>query len=237
MAPALITLADAPLNGESDEQLLRRLARAAVLIPGVEAASCSLLDADAHPVQTTATSDVAGQLELIQGDVREGPGTDSWRTRKPLTNVDLTHQHSRVRWPHFTPRAVEAGVTTVTALPLRHDDRSLGALTLHHPQGALLPEHLRWSTLLADATTAGLDHRNALRQATNREQQLQHALNSRVLIEQAKGILAERLDCTVGDAFDLLRHHARRNHLKIADVAAEIVHSPPGSGPFPRPGR
>ncbi|MGW2228673.1 GAF and ANTAR domain-containing protein [Streptomyces formicae] len=234
MAPALVALAAASPHGESDEQLLRRLAATAARIPGVDAAGCSTVDETGQPEETAASSDVAADLERVQGELSEGPGPDSRRIRKTLANVEMPHPHSRLRWPHFAPRALQAGYPLVTTLPLCHHGRAIGSLTLYCRGGALRPEQLRWSALLADATAAGLGHRDALRQAGIREQQLQHALKSRVLIEQAKGVLAERLECTVDDAFDLLRHHARRNRLKLTQVAGEIVNSPATAGPFPR---
>ncbi|MFJ2771751.1 ANTAR domain-containing protein [Streptomyces sp. NPDC087300] len=237
MAPALVALANAPARGENDEQILRRLAAAAARIPGVDAAGCSITDDTGRPVLLAASNDIAGELEEVQRELVEGPGLDSRRIRKVLANVEMDHPHSRLRWPHFAPRVLQAGFPVLTTLPLNHHDRAIGSLNLYYRQGTLPREHLRWSELFADATATGLGHRDALRQAGVREEQLQNALDSRVLIEQAKGVLAERLDCTVGDAFDLLRHHARRNRLKLVQVAAEVVNNPATGGPFPRPER
>lgn len=91
--------------------------------------------------------------------------------------------------------------------------------------------------LLTTATAIGLAHLNALHEARVREQRLQGALDSRILVEQAKGILAERFDCTVDEAFERLRHYARTNRLKLLAVARETVDGPPTSGPFHRPPR
>jgi len=149
--------------------------------------------------------------------------------------VDAPHAQPRTRWPRFTRRALDAGFTAVTALPLRSHDRLLGTLNLYHQHGALHREDVCWCQLLAAAAALGLAHHDLLREARCRGEQLQGALDSRVVIEQAKGILAERLDCPVQDAFALLRRHARTNRMKLTDLCAQIIDGPADAGPFPRP--
>ncbi|MFI6644370.1 ANTAR domain-containing protein [Streptomyces sp. NPDC050504] len=233
-APALLDLVDASLRDEDGARVLQRLTQLAARLPGVDAASCSLADHDGHLLRTAASSTAAHQLERLQDELREGPCLDSRLISKPLTDVPITHPHSRVRWPRFTPSALKAGFAAVTALPIRHDQRVWGSLNLYHRHGALLPADVREGQLLATATAICLLHQDSLRASQERERQLRTALDSRVLIEQAKGILSERLECSVTDAFDLLRRHARSNRMKLVELAHVIVHSPPGTGPFPR---
>ncbi|MFS8198730.1 GAF and ANTAR domain-containing protein [Streptomyces sp. CWNU-52B] len=234
VAANLLTLADAPTRGENEENLLRRLARVTALVPGVEAAACSLLAPEGLPGHMAASDERTRRLECLQAELREGPCLDVSRGEGPLTNVPMTHPHSRTRWPRFTSRVLAEGFTAVTALPLTHRDRPLGALDLYHQHGRLEPSGIRWAQLLADATAVGLAHRDVLRDALVRADQLQHALNSRVVIEQAKGILAERFDCDVQAAFERLRSHARTNRMKLADLAVLIVANPSDGPPFPR---
>ena len=234
-AGVLLTLADARLRGEGEEAFLSRLARDAARVPGVDAAGCHLTGTDSRPRSQGASNEAAGQLERVQLELREGPCIETARSSTPLTNVPMLHAHSRTRWPRFTRRVLDAGFTAVTALPLRSHDRLLGTLNLYHQLGALHRDDVRWCQLLAAAAALGLAHHDLLQEARRRGEQLQGALDSRVVIEQAKGILAERLDCPVQDAFALLRRHARSNRMKLTDLSAQIIGGPADAGPFPRP--
>ncbi|MDQ1036205.1 GAF domain-containing protein [Streptomyces sp. V3I8] len=236
VAANLLALADAPARGEDEAHLLRRLAQVTVLVPGVEEAACSLLGPAGAPGPMAASDGRARRLERLQAELREGPCPDvsRGRSRKPLADIPLSHPQNRTRWPHFTSRALVEGFTAVTSVPLVHQERTLGALDLYHQHGRLGPSGIRWALLLADATAVGLGHRDVLRDALGRADQLQTALNSRIVIEQAKGILVERFDCDLKEAFDRLRGHARTNRMKLADLAALIVASPADSPPFPR---
>ncbi|WP_406369033.1 GAF and ANTAR domain-containing protein [Streptomyces sp. NBC_00647] len=230
--PTLLDLADAPVREENCESVLQRLAEAAALLPGVESAACFLTDAEGTITHGAASDGIALQLNSVQADLTEGPGLDSCRTAKPLANVSMDHPHTRTRWPRFASHAAGVGVTAVTAVPMRYLDRNLGALNLYHRHRAQSTVDARAGRLLADAAAIGLSHRALLDDLRSRERQLRVALESRVIIEQAKGLLAERLNCTVDDAFDLLRHHARSHQVILADVARAVVHDPT-EGPFP----
>ncbi|WP_314410885.1 GAF and ANTAR domain-containing protein [Streptomyces kroppenstedtii] len=234
LAANLLTLVDAPARGESEDHLLRRLTHVMVRVPGVEAAACSLIGPEGGPWRMAASDDRSRRLECLQAESRVGPLLDVSCGRGPLANIPMSHPHSRTRWPRFTSRALAEGFTAVTALPLAHRDRPLGALDLYHQYGRLEPSGIRWARLLTDAAAVGLAHRDLLRDALVRSDQLQNALNSRVVIEQAKGILAERLDCDLQEAFEQLRGHARANRMKLTDLAALTVGNPSDSSPFPR---
>ncbi|MBQ0853476.1 GAF and ANTAR domain-containing protein [Streptomyces sp. BH-SS-21] len=234
LAANLLALVDAPAQGESEEHLLRRLARVTSLVPGVEAAACSLIGPEGTPWRMAATDERTRRLECLQAESRVGPCLDIARGKGPLANIPMSHPHSRTRWPRFTSRALSEGFTAVTALPLVHQDRALGALDLYHQHGGLGPAGIRWARLLADATALGLAHRDVLRDALVRGDQLQNALNSRVLIEQAKGILTERLGCDLQEAFEQLRGHARAKRMKLVDLAALVVADASDTSAFPR---
>lgn len=232
--PMLLHLADVPVREENSETVLQRLADAAARLPGVESAGCILTAADGAVVHSAASDGMGKRLTAIQVELGEGPALDSCRIAKPLANVPVGHPHTRTRWPRFAAQAVGVGVTAVTVLPLRYGDSTLGALNLYHGRGAQPPVDVDTGQLLADAAAIGLAHRAMLDELRSRERELSAALNSRVIIEQAKGLLAERLNCTVDDAFDLLRHHARSRQANLTDVARAVVHDPT-EGPFPAP--
>ncbi|MET7698868.1 GAF and ANTAR domain-containing protein [Streptomyces sp. NPDC005485] len=235
-AEALLALAAAPHQGEDEGDLLRRLACSAVHVTGADAAGCSLADGGAgRPHRLAGSDDIAVQLEHDQVELQEGPGLDTVRSGRPLTDLPMVRTHGRIRWPRFTRRALDAGFTALSALPLTHQDRVFGALVLYHRQGVMHPEDVRWSRLLADAAGVGLAHRSVLHEAQCRTEQLQAALHSRIAIEQAKGMLAERLGCTSTEAFALMRRHARTHRVKVTDLSAEIVRGPADTGPFPKP--
>ncbi|WP_221347986.1 ANTAR domain-containing protein [Streptomyces beigongshangae] len=234
VAANLLVLVAAPARGEDEERLLRRLAHVTALVPGVAAASCNLLGPSGLPGHSAGSDDRARRLGRLQAELREGPSLDVSRDMRLLADVPLGDPRGRTRWPRFTGRAVSEGFTAVTALPLAGQDRTLGALALYHRHGQLELSGIRWAQLLADATAVGLSHRDVLRDALVRADQLQNALNTRIVIEQAKGILAERFDCELQEAFDRLRGHARSHRMKLADLAALIVENPSGCPPFPR---
>ncbi|MBC9714791.1 GAF and ANTAR domain-containing protein [Streptomyces sp. TRM66268-LWL] len=233
-AAVVLDLTDVPVREDDPVVALQRLADAAARLPGGVAAGCGFAGCDGGIAQTAAGDEIGRRLEEAQSRLREGPCLDSRRTGKPLANVPMAHPHSRARWPRFAPRAVDAGITAVTALPLRYGGRVLGSLDLYHRHSPRPRVDVRAGRILADAAAIGLAHRELIDEHREREGQLQTALDSRVIIEQAKGLMAERLHCTVDDAFDLLRHDARRRQMKLTDLAHSVVHDPNGE-PIPLP--
>ena len=192
-----------------------------------DAASAGLLLADPHGqlhyMASSATS--VRLLELFQLQYQEGPCLDCFRTGAPVVNTDL-HQAGQ-RWPLFAPRAVEAGFQSVHAFPLRHRQNVIGALNLFSTDtGRLEPTDVSIIQCLADIATIGLLQERSVRSAELLTEQLQSALNSRVTIEQAKGVLARTHGTDVDAAFQLMRAYARRNHHRLSDVARAVVTDP-----------
>ncbi|WP_438292628.1 ANTAR domain-containing protein [Streptomyces sp. HUAS TT7] len=233
-AASLLALADPALQAD-DDCLLHQLAGVALHTPGVTATSCSLTGPSSRAAHIAASDEGAAHMERLQHELAEGPCRDTLRTSKPLTNILLGHPQSRTRWPRFSHHALDAGLPAITTLPIHVADDVAGTLNLYHQPGALRPADVTWARLLIRATAIGLHHRHALEDVLHRNEQLQNALDTRVLIEQAKGILAERFDCSPADAFTRLRDHARRRHLKVTALAAQIVTNSPATGPFSRP--
>ena len=169
-----------------------------------------------------ATSTGAEHLELYQLQTREGPCVDSVRSGEPVVVTDL-HQATN-RWPSFAPRAVAAGFGSVHAFPMRLRGRVVGALNVFGEEIAALDEtDARVIQALADVATISLLQERALAAASTLTQQLQGALSSRILIEQAKGVIAASNNVTLRQAFESLRRYARSHHVLLSDLAARVV--------------
>ncbi|MDP1820282.1 MAG: GAF and ANTAR domain-containing protein [Acidimicrobiales bacterium] len=170
----------------------------------------------------TSSSDAMRVLELFEVQAQEGPCLDCYRTGRPVLNHVLAADGGR--WPRFTAEALEAGFQSVQALPLRLRGNIIGALNMFHTdQEALAEGEAEIAQAFADvATIAILQHRAGLEGQVMNEQ-LQQALNSRVLIEQAKGVTAERAGLSIDEAFRALRSHARNHNLGLVSVAQGVI--------------
>jgi len=176
-----------------------------------------------HYVASSAES--VKLLELFQLQYREGPCLDCYHTGEPVVNADLGAASER--WPHFAPRAVEAGFRSVHAFPLRHKRKVIGAMNLFSTEpGSLEPPDARIIQSLADIATIALLQERTIRSGEILTEQLQRALNSRIMIEQAKGALARIHGIDVNLAFDLMRRYARANHHRLVDVAQAVLTDP-----------
>ena len=190
----------------------------------VETAAAGLLLADhrGHLQFMAASTEEARLLELFQVQIHEGPCQDAFRSGSAVLNADLTHADDR--WPLFAPRAVSAGYRSVHAFPLRLRSEVIGALNLFGVgHGRLDPDDALIIQALADVATIGILQERSIHRGEVLTEQLQSALNSRVVIEQAKGVIAQRYEVGVSDAFDLLRSYARRTRQRLVDVAAVVV--------------
>jgi GAF domain-containing protein len=185
-----------------------------------------LLAGPRQRLQLMAASDErAEMLELFQVQAKEGPCQDCYRTGVPVVNVDLSTASDK--WPLFAPRAVAAGYRSVHAFPLRLRDQVIGALNLFGAEvGDIAPGDVRVIQALADVATIGLLQARALRDSEMLTEQLQSALNTRIVIEQAKGMLAQIHGCTPDQAFDLLRTYCRRRSARLSEVALSVVEDP-----------
>ena len=193
----------------------------------VDAKAAGLLLADHNGrLQVMAASDEqAEMLELFQVQAREGPCQDCFREGAAVVNADLNTASDR--WPLFAPRAVAAGFNSVHAFPMRLRQEVIGALNLFGGgAGTLQPSDIRVVQALADVATIGLLQERALRRSEVLTEQLQTALNSRIVIEQAKGALAQIHDCTPDVAFELLRTFCREHQLKLGVVAQAVTTDP-----------
>ncbi|MEU7578123.1 ANTAR domain-containing protein [Streptomyces sp. NPDC041068] len=166
-------------------------------------------------------------LELSALRQGEGPCLESCRSGVALPDVDLGGAEVAARWPRYTAQARAAGFAAVQALPLRHGaaggERVVGALGLFHVEGRLGADRFAFAQTLADLAAAVILRQRSLERSDVQRGQLQAALTSRVVIEQAKGVLAERWQCSVDQAFMALREYARARRLRLAEVARQVV--------------
>jgi GAF domain-containing protein len=168
------------------------------------------------------THESARLLELFELQQQEGPCLDCFATGQVIANIDLATATDR--WPVFTQAAREVGFGTSHAVPLRLRRQVIGALNLFTTgRRSLSDEHLAVAQGLADIATIGLLHERAVRDQVTLSEQLQTALHSRILIEQAKGILSAQAGTNVKSAFALMRTHARRTGEPLTTLAAAVV--------------
>jgi transcriptional regulator with GAF, ATPase, and Fis domain len=171
-----------------------------------------------------SSSERAHLLELFELMNEQGPCLDCFRTGTRVLAADLGDGEGR--WPLFTGEAVAAGFRSAHSLPLRFRSQVIGALNLFRLQPGLLDEPaLAGAQAMADIAAISILQERTLRDARVLAEQLQRALNSRVVIEQAKGVLAERAKINLDEAFDLLRTHARSHSLRLHDVATAVISS------------
>ncbi|WP_277049804.1 GAF and ANTAR domain-containing protein [Ruania albidiflava] len=173
----------------------------------------------------TAVPPAVMELEKYQETHNEGPCRSAYESGVLVAVGDLSHE---VRWPGYRQVAAEVGIHAVAALPLRLQSaaKTVGALNLYHEEARpWTVEDLDAAQMLANMATAYLINASDHHKQVELSEQLQHALDNRVIIEQAKGMLAESNQISPEAAFEMLRQHARSNNLKLSDVAAAIVHT------------
>ncbi|MGH8880759.1 MAG: GAF and ANTAR domain-containing protein [Stackebrandtia sp.] len=190
----------------------------------LDAAAVGLMLADQHTrLRLMASSDEQTRvLELFELEADEGPCLECFRTGRQVADLDLRTLDER--WPRFAAKALDSGYHAVQAIPLRLRSETIGVLNLFRLEpGALDEKSLRTGQALADVATIGLLHERAVRQHQVLAEQLQGALNSRVTIEQAKGLLSERFNVDMPVAFLIMREYSRGNNRKLSEVAGDIV--------------
>jgi GAF domain-containing protein len=190
----------------------------------VEAAGLLLVDARGTLQLVAASTEQARVVELFQIQNDEGPCLDSYRTGQPVIVGDIAAPDAAARWPRFTAAAREMAFAAVHAIPMRLRDQVIGTLNLFSSApGGLDPAVARAARALVDVATIGILQERATREQELVAGQLQVALNSRVIIEQAKGILAERMRVTPDQAFIVLRAYSRTNNYPLTQLAADVI--------------
>ncbi|MGI9084363.1 MAG: GAF and ANTAR domain-containing protein [Aeromicrobium sp.] len=222
LADVFVEVADTLVDEFDLIDFLHNLADHAAVAAG--ASSVGLLLADHHGdlQYMAASSEGAKHLELFQLQHAEGPCLDCFVGREPVIVPDLSEAEGR--WPAFTPRAEEAGVRSVHAFPMRLRERVIGALNVFGEAPLPLePRDVRVVQAMADVATIAILQERAISSAELLTEQLQGALNSRVVIEQAKGVISRDHGVGVDEAFVALRSYARGHHLRLVDLAHDVV--------------
>ncbi|WP_340686394.1 GAF and ANTAR domain-containing protein [Amycolatopsis coloradensis] len=217
-----VQLADTLVDDFDLVEFLDLFACGCVELLGVPAAGLVLADQHGTLTMVAASEEKTRLLELFQLRNSEGPCLDCYRRAEPVDCPDLARAGGS--WPKFSREAENAGFRSVYALPMRLREDVIGALSLFDTRPASLDDDgLCLGQALADIATIGILHHRMWQRQEIITAQLQAALNSRVIIEQAKGVLAERLRVSVDDAFGVLRAYARSNNRKILSVATGII--------------
>ena len=224
LAAALLEAADTLTEGFDTGQYLQRLSDHCVELLSARAAGVMLIDAGRAVSVAGSSHQECLALELLEAQHGGGPCLDSYGSGRPVPPVSIRAAHEDARWPDFTERALAHDIVATYAVPLRRHQTLLGALNVFVPPGDGAAEAgLPLAQVLADAAAVGLHNQRAFAQYRSLAGQLQEALSSRVRIEQAKGMLAERWNTTADDAFGALRRYARGRRMPLDLVARAVV--------------
>jgi GAF domain-containing protein len=222
LAQTFVQLADSLVNDFDVVELLTLVADRCVEVLDVDAAGLMLLAPEGDLRVMASSSEAMRILELFEIQNEEGPCFDSYRSGEPVVNQDLVAVNGR--WPRFAREALEAGFHSVHALPLRAHDKVIGALNLFYEKsGEIDSVHVAVAQAFADVASIAILQYRATLESQVLNEQLQQALNSRVVIEQAKGMVAQRRNLDMARAFNVLRAYARNNNLRLADVAQDVI--------------
>lgn len=222
LADVFVDVADTLADDFDLIDFLHTLTVHAAAVSGADAVGLML--ADHHQrLQFMASSNESGRLlELYQLQVEEGPCVDSFQTATPVVNADLTTAGDT--WSRFAPAAREAGFQSVHAFPMRLRGEAYGALGLFsRTDEKFAQDDVRVVQALADVATIALVQERSVARADALAEQLQGALNSRIVIEQAKGAIAHQYGTTPNEAFRVLRAQARATNRLLVDVAIEYL--------------
>jgi transcriptional regulator with GAF, ATPase, and Fis domain len=222
LVEVFVELADTLVDEFDVVDFLQVLTERCVELVDTDAAGLMLDDQRGNLQVVAHTHESARLLELFELQKAEGPCLECFSTGQAIANIDLTEAASR--WPRFAAAARDVGFTVSHAVPLRLRQQVIGALNLFTVEPRRLgDEHLAVVRGLADIATIGLLHERANHDQVVLSEQLQTALHSRILIEQAKGVLSARAATSVDEAFRLMRTHARRSGRPLTAVADAVV--------------
>jgi len=224
------TLADTLVADYDVVDLLQTLVDSCAELLGAQDAAILLADGTGALDLMASTSESAGFVEVMRHAAEAGPGMESFSTGTRVSLPDL--RNSPEAWRGFRDSASRRGVQAAEAIPLRLRERTIGSLTLlRSTPGTPAPEDVTAARALADVATIGILQERALRESDRLAAQLQTALDSRVVIEQAKGVVSFTAGVSIDDAFSLIRSHARQERMRLGETAARIVRREVRIGP------
>jgi GAF domain-containing protein len=222
LARTLVELADNLVEDFDVVELLTVLTDRCVEVLDVSAAGVMLVSPGGDLRVMASSSEAMRVLELFELQAEEGPCPDCYRTGGPIVNTKL--EAVAGRWPQFAPRALEAGFRSAHALPMHLRGLTLGALNLFRAdEGGLTESDVVAAQAFADVATIAILQYRAAADAKLLNQQLHDAFNTRIVIEQAKGVVAERAGLGMEEAFSRLRSYARNHNLRLVDLSQRVV--------------
>lgn len=217
-----VELADTLVDDYDVIDFLHLLAERCVQLLGVTEAGVVLFDTHGRLRPLASSSERMQLIELIEVQTEDGPCLDCCRDGRQVREDDL--EQATGQWPQFAPAAIAAGFRSTYAVPMRLREERIGALNLFADRtNGLTEQDQALGQAMADVATIGLLHERALQEREVVSGQLQTALNSRIAMEQAKGLVAEQANLDMGEAFELLRGHARHHNRRLRDVVAEVI--------------
>lgn len=219
---AFVSMAGSLAQGHDVNELLTQLAADCARLLDVNAVGLLLADARGALHVVAASSERVADLEAFQAQRAQGPCHSCYLDGRPVNVPDLAA--SAARWPDFAAVAAKAGIVSVHAVPMRLRDDIVGALNLFGiTPGGLKEADLRLAQALADVATIALIQERAAADRNIVNEQLQKALDSRVVLEQAKGVLSFSGDLDMPDAYAALRTYARDHNIKLTELARALV--------------
>ena len=224
LTKVFVEVADSLIDDFDLIDFLQRLSERCVEL--LDVAACGVLLADEHDVlQVLAASDENTRLlELFALQHDQGPCVECYRSGRPRTNIDLANPNASQAWPQFTPAALQSGFLSTNAIPMRLRGRVIGALGLFQTRDSALSDaDTALAQALADVATIAILQQRTLAHSETERGQLQYALTSRIVLEQVKGILAERWQVTPDQAFAAFRAYARSHHHQLSHLARLIA--------------
>jgi GAF domain-containing protein len=219
---SVAALADTLIDDFDLVELLDRLMAACLSLLEVRAAGILLVNSD-QTLEVAASSNADSRLiEVFQLESNAGPCVDVVRTGRALSITDA--EEIDRRWPEFGRAVRSVGYSAVYALPMRFDKETIGALNLFDADKPPLSDHDRGlAQALADVASIGVLQQRSLTRALTLAEQLRLALDTRIAVEQAKGLVAEYAGVDMGVAFEAIRRFSRHHRLKLAVVAESLV--------------
>lgn len=220
----LVQLADTLVAGYDVAEMFYFLVESCRDLLSVDHAGLMLVDPDGNLHVVAATSEVTHLIELLQIQNQEGPCLDAFRSGQVVESGPLTDSEVTARWPKLAEAAHDAGFGAITAMPMRLRDQVLGALNLFRVETTPLSiDDVAVAQAFANIATISILQARATHDARTVIDQLQRALDTRVIIEQAKGFVAQHANVTMDESFARIRRYARNNNLRLSDVARDIV--------------
>lgn len=224
IADTFVELADTLASDYDVIDFLHLLVERCQEILAVDAAGVLLEDAEGTLTLAVASTEKMERYEQSELAHGQGPCIDAYRGVEQIVAETLHDAHER--WPDAVPAALELGLHAVYAFPLRLRDDCIGALNLYREKpGPFDDDDIRLAQAFADVAAIGILQERMAADAAKRGEQLQHALESRIVIEQAKGVVMATAQVTSQQAFEMLRGHARSNRMKLRDLCVEVIES------------